>query len=229
MAIRRFIEVFSRRKWVVILVFAGTVAVVGVGSHMMTPVYSASAVVRIAQTQESTQNLYGALSYADRLMNTYVHLLKTRTFLEETIRRLELEVAASDLTKMVKVEPLANAELLRITARDPDPWLSAAVANTLGLLLMEEGQRVYFGPGRSRQEILQEQLAAVERNLEEQRAQVQALLAGGEGQAQAGRIKVCSQESRSRKSTMRYCWTSTTAAGSERRYWPTPSLLLSGR
>ena len=36
------------------------------------------------------------------------------------------------------------------------------IANTLGALLVEQGTRVYSGPGKSEGEILQEQIAAME-------------------------------------------------------------------
>jgi len=177
---REYTEVLTRRKWVIVLVLAATLAVAGVGSYVMTPIYSASTTVRIAPTQNSSMNgsidYYWAAEYADRLTNTYIHLLRSRPFLKETIRRLDLQVTPTNLAKAIKVEGLPNAELLTITAKDSDPWLSAAIANTLGLLLVEEGQKIYSGPGKSAQEILQEQLARVESNLEGDRAHLQALL-----------------------------------------------------
>ena len=189
MAIREYASVLARRKWVIVLALVATVTVAGVGSLVMTPVYSSSTIVRIALARDNSTDYYWAAKYADRLMNTYVHLLKGRPFLKETIRRLDLDTTPKDLAKAIKVESPVNAELLTITAKDPDPWLSAALANTLGLLLVEEGQNIYSGPGKSAREILQEQLTQVESDLREARMQLQVLVASKEHADDLGRIE----------------------------------------
>jgi len=198
MPIREYAGVLARRKWTIALVLIGTLTVVAVGSYAMTPVYSSSTIVRIAPAQSSASgyymDYYWVAKYADRLMNTYVHLLRSRPFLKEAIRRLDLDVTCEDLANALKVETTANSELLTITAKDPDPWLSAAIANTLGLLLVEEGQKVYLGPGKSTQEILQEQLARVETDLRQQRAHLQTLLDSKEGPSDFGGIEDLSRK-----------------------------------
>ncbi len=189
MPIREYAGVWARRKWTIALVLIGTVAVVAVGSYAMTPVYSSTTMVRIAPTQSGAMDYYWGAKGAERLMNTYVHLLRSRPFLNEAIRRLDLDVTPEDLAKALKVEATVNSELLTITAKDADPWVSAAIANTLGLLLVEEGQKLYSGPGKSTQEILQEQLARVETDLRQQRASLQALLDSKEGRSDFGTIE----------------------------------------
>jgi len=47
MEIRWYADILQRRKWVVVLTTFMAVAVAGLGSYLMTPVYSASTVVRI--------------------------------------------------------------------------------------------------------------------------------------------------------------------------------------
>ena len=193
MPIREYAGVLARRKWTIALVLIGTVAVVAVGSYAMTPVYSSTTMVRIAPTQSRStdyyMDYYWAAKGAERLMNTYVHLLRSRPFLNEAIRRLDLDVTPEDLAKALKLEATVNSELLTITAKDADAWVSAAIANTLGLLLVEEGQKLYSGPGKSTQEILQEQLARVETDLRQQRARLQALLDSKEGRSDFGTIE----------------------------------------
>jgi non-specific protein-tyrosine kinase len=174
--ILEYLEVLNRRKWIIALVLVVTVAIVDVGSYMMTPVYAASATVRIAQVQDGSTS-YFALDYAERVMNTYVHLLKSRPFLEEAIRRHDLAMQPSELAGMVSVEVLANTELLKISVENRNPLLAANIANTLGTLLVEEGQKMYSGRGKSTREILQEQLKTVEATLEDLRTRLQALQA----------------------------------------------------
>ncbi|MCG2768238.1 MAG: Wzz/FepE/Etk N-terminal domain-containing protein, partial [Anaerolineae bacterium] len=173
MLIREYLEILWRWKWVVVVVTAVTIAVVAVGSSVMTPQYSASTTVRIAQSKDGSIP-YGSVEYVERVMNTYVHLLKSRPFLEGVIQRLGLGVMPEDLARTIKVEALVNTELLEITAENPNPVLAMSIANTLGDLLVEEGQKVFAGPGKSAREILQEQLVAIEVALREDRLLLEA-------------------------------------------------------
>jgi capsular exopolysaccharide synthesis family protein len=185
MEIRHYLQILERRKWIVIVVTAVTVAVVGAASFMMPPVYSASALVRIAQVQDRDISYYD-LNYSERLMNTYVQLLRTRPFLEEVIQRLGLNMSPEDLGQSTKVEALANTELLEITAQSTDPAQAMAIANTLGALLVEQRANLYTGSGRSQLEILQDQLTVVEEDLARDRASLQSLLDRGADLEQPG-------------------------------------------
>jgi succinoglycan biosynthesis transport protein ExoP len=185
MELRRYFEVLNRRKWVILVTTVVTVGVVGLGSYLMTPVYSASAVVRIAQIQDTDVGYYD-LSYSERLMNTYVHLLVSRPFLEQVIQTLGLSISPEDLRRRIVVEALANTELLTIAVESTDPGQAMAIANALGALLVEQRASLYTGAGRTRLEILQEQLTVVEENLANDRARLQSLLARGADVEQPG-------------------------------------------
>ena len=195
MEMQQYVEILQRRKWVILLTTIMTVAVVGVGSYLTTPIYSASTVVRIAQIQDLSVG-YFDLNYSVRLMNTYEHVLKSRPFLEEVVQRLDINilrldpnVLPKDLAKRIKVEVLADTELLKITVESTNPRQAMEIANTLATLLIEEGQKLYAGQGKGAREILQEQLTIVEENLTKDRARFQSLLKADSGQDQAGTIQ----------------------------------------
>ncbi len=175
MDLRHFIEIFKRRKWVILVTFIVTVAIVSIGSYLMTPVYSATAVVRIVQIQDGNIGYYD-LNYSERLMNTYVHLLNSGPFLEDVIQRINLNITTTDLAKSIKVEIIANTELIEIVAESTNPLQAMEIANTLGTLLVEQKEKFYTGPGRSAIEILQDELIVVEENLAEDRTSLQNLL-----------------------------------------------------
>lgn len=185
MELRQYLKVLGRRKWVVLAVTAITVIAVAIGSLLMTPVYSASTTIRVVQAQDPFTDRY-SLDYMARLMNTYVELVRRRPFLEETIQRLGLNISPGALAKNIAGESIPNTELLRITAKSESPELATIIANTLGELLVEEGEELYSGGGKSAEEILFEQLTAVEANLVRDREQLQVLLGeAGEGEQSA--------------------------------------------
>ena len=59
MEIQRYVRILKSRKWVVILTTIVTLAVVALGSISMTPIYSASALVRV------TAGLSGSVTFTD--------------------------------------------------------------------------------------------------------------------------------------------------------------------
>lgn len=174
MELRQYIQIMRRRKWVVIITITVTLLVVGGVSLLMEPTYSASATIRIAQVQDRFVD-YRDLNYSMRVINTYIELVRSGPFLAETIRQLELDIYAADLAKLVKVESIPGTELLKITAENRDPATAMLVANTLGELLMEEGESLYSGQGKSAREILLDQLLALETELNANREHLRAI------------------------------------------------------
>jgi succinoglycan biosynthesis transport protein ExoP len=175
MELRQYLEILLRRKWVIILTTLVTVLVAALGSRLQHPSYSAAAMVRIAQAPSGAVE-YGDYIYAERLINTYGEIVKSRPFLDEVIAGLDLTITPEQMAKQVKVAVVLNTELLRITVEDSDPARAAAIANTLANLLVLNSQTLYRGGGRSARQILEEQLSVAEANLEQDRAALQALV-----------------------------------------------------
>ncbi len=183
MELRKYLEILNRRKWVVVITAVVTFVVTVVGTLRATPVYSAVAMVRVAQADPGTVS-YTDLGYTDRLIQTYVQLLKSRPLLEEVIGRLGLELNPYDLAQMVGAEAVLNTELIRIGAESHSPELAAAIANTLAAVLVEQGQALYSGQGRSAREILLEQITILEEQLRSDRELLATLMAAPAGTTQ---------------------------------------------
>ena len=173
MEIQRYARILNQRKMVVLLTAVLTVVVVGFGSYQMTPIYTASGLLRVAQPTSGVVS-YSDLNYGQRLIETYVQILKSRPFLEETKRRLALDLDTRDLAESVRIEALPNTELIRVSVDHRDPSQAAAIVNTLGDLLIEQGQKIYTGEGKDTRQILLDQLAAVESQLAADRAALAA-------------------------------------------------------
>src|SRR5512139_32977 len=91
MEIQRYMLILKSRKWIVILTTLVILAVTALATISMTPTYSASALVRVS-TGLGTSVTYNDVNYTERLIRTYVQLLKSRPFMEEVIKRLDLQV-----------------------------------------------------------------------------------------------------------------------------------------
>lgn len=170
MELKDYITVLLRRKWIILLTLAVTMTVVSIGTHMTTPVYQATAVLRIAVSSGGPLS-YSDYVYADQLMNTYVEMATRRPVLEELMKRLLLDKAPE-----IKAEIIPNTELIKITVEDTNPKLAAQAANTLADILIAEGNQLYVGGGKHLSEVLGAQLAQIQTDMEVTRTEYEKLL-----------------------------------------------------
>jgi uncharacterized protein involved in exopolysaccharide biosynthesis len=167
---KNYIEILWRRKWVILITLTVTVAVVSIGTSLTTPVYQATSVLRVAVSSGGPLN-YQEYAYTDQLMNTYVEMATRRPVLEELMNRLNLKKSPE-----VKAEIIPNTELIKLTVEDTDPMLTAKAANTLADILIAQGNQLYVGGGKRLSEVLGEQLAQVQKDLDETRIKYEILL-----------------------------------------------------
>jgi non-specific protein-tyrosine kinase len=188
MELMNYLQIFNRRKWIVILTTLLTAIITTIGSFIMTPIYSASAFVRIAQIQNSDIDFYD-LNYTQRLMNTYALLLSSGHFLEQVIEKLNLDIKAEELENFVEVRVVGGTELIEIIVENPDPVQSMQIANTIGSMLVEQREDLYTGEGRSTREILEDQLEVVQENLINDRSELQRYILEGADLEQEGELQ----------------------------------------
>ncbi len=171
MELRNYLGILWRRKWIIITTLVVTVTVVTIGTFLASPVYTATALIRIAAAATGPVN-YADYMYADRLLNTYVTISTSEPVLDELQGRLNLsELPAID------VEILPNTELIQVTVEDPDPALASQVANTLAEILVSQGNELYTGSSQSSLEILSGQLTEMKNEIDQLRNQYQDLVA----------------------------------------------------
>ncbi len=158
MNLRTYIDIILRRKWVVVITVVVTMTVVAVGTWMMTPIFKATATLRIATA--SVSSTYQDFQFADRLINTYVIIATSQPLLDELDKQLNLFQPPE-----ISVQSIANTELITISVEDPDPNLAVAAANTLGNILISQGSEFYSGSGKSPSDILKIQVDQAESDL----------------------------------------------------------------
>jgi succinoglycan biosynthesis transport protein ExoP len=145
-------RVIWRRRWIIALVVSITTASVLAGSFIVTPIYEASAILRI-KGQKSSVLGSDILSYDASVLssreeiNTQIEILKSRSVLEEVIDKLNLVrsyqlpeklgaaerllAALNRLKKDVSVSSVPNTQLIKIAVRFNDAELARDVANSL--------------------------------------------------------------------------------------------------
>ena len=141
MEIRRYARILGSHWWVILLTTVVAFGIVAVITYLTTPIYSASALVRVAQAQSGSVS-YVELGYTDRVMQTYAQMLTSRPVLTEVIGRLGLAIDPLDLAKDIQGEVVQNTELVRITVNTPEA--AQADAERLLYQIMEKRYRDDF-------------------------------------------------------------------------------------
>ena len=71
-----------------------------------------------------------------------MNLFKTRAVLEETVKRLSLPYSAEQLYNNIRVQSDKNSDYFLVSATSKDPTISAALANTLADVFIEEYKKL---------------------------------------------------------------------------------------
>lgn len=187
MAIKRYIGTIWRWLWLIILgtcIAAGTTYL---ASRRMTPIYEATTTLLVSEGQKPTGADYSALLASERLARTYTELLRRPSVLGEAYRRLGLE---GEVRGSVTVELVRDTQLIRLHARDTNPYLAADIANTVAQVFHEQNdQRLTARMVGSRQALVREMQALQQEIDETQQALDDARRASPPNQEEIARLQ----------------------------------------
>ena len=140
-----------RRFWAILLsaLICGGIAC-SYAAIFVVPLYQASALMYVNNSESSIDSstiIYstGQLSAAQRLIDTYAVILKSRTTLEEVIEEAGLSCSYSELYSMISVESVNDTEIFSITVTDTDPEEAALIANTIADILPDRISEIVEG------------------------------------------------------------------------------------
>jgi len=171
-----YLEVLVKYRWLIVTTTLSTCVVATVLTLLMPSSYVASATLRVVASAQGGSIDNVDYRYADRLMNTYVAILKSRPIVKEASRRVGLDSGAGQEQMNVTVEAVRDTELMRVSVEHTNPTLAQDMANALAGLMIEEGEALYSGGGMSAREILEEQLEIINGDLEEDRTTLYSLM-----------------------------------------------------
>ena len=128
--LRWFLTVIRRRLGLIIgCTLLALIVAFGVTSRM-PPVYEATTTLLVAANDTRASD-YSTLMAGERMALTYAQMLKERSILQAAISRLGLEDTPEALAKRIKIEPVKDTQLIRVTAQESSPARVALLANTI--------------------------------------------------------------------------------------------------
>jgi succinoglycan biosynthesis transport protein ExoP len=138
-----YVRIIHKRVWLLLLIFVVTMTVVAIASYNATPIYRATALVRIEKKTPSIvsiEEVYQADAARDEYYETQYKLIRSRRVCSEVFDRLELgkleryedsrdKVGA--FSEDVTIEPVPDTYLVNVSYESPNGELAAKVANAV--------------------------------------------------------------------------------------------------
>ncbi|MBV9544237.1 MAG: hypothetical protein JOY61_07650, partial [Chloroflexi bacterium] len=164
MELRSYLAILRRRWRIIAITAVVTLAVVGIGTLLMRPLYVASTTLRFSNAANLATDSVSSDSvmYVTRVMNTYSRLATTERVLDDVRGRLGMRQAPQ-----VKVDLPANTDLMVISVQNEDPSVAAAAANAVADILVADIAQLESSPAASARETLGGQLSELQNELQQ--------------------------------------------------------------
>lgn len=145
----RILSVLWTKKILIAIVSVISAIFVGiVGGLVVTPKYQADILVYVNNNAISLGNFSinaGELTAARKMLDTYLVVIKSRTFLNDVIDKADLPYTDSQLNSMISAGSVNETEIfnVKVTAYDPDE--ARIIADTIADILPDALSRIIKG------------------------------------------------------------------------------------
>ncbi|MCL0052623.1 Wzz/FepE/Etk N-terminal domain-containing protein, partial [Peptococcaceae bacterium] len=140
--LREILHILKKNKHILIIVpLVAMIVAAFMSFFVLKPVYQSFAVLMVGRTYPEEhapliQIQYHDLLIADKLVQTYGEIARSRSVLEEVIELENLETTVEGLSGQIQVSALKNTQLIKIAVNDTDPEKAARIANRVADVFM---------------------------------------------------------------------------------------------
>ena len=147
--LKEILRVCLRKAWLILLAaLVGGVAVYLYTVFFITPQYIAGASFYVNNSQQSgeSQKISSSdLATSQRLVLTYVNIIKSDTVLEKVIAEADLQMTPAQIRSIMAAESIDDTEMFRVRIMHPKPWLAAKIANAIADVAPAEISNILVG------------------------------------------------------------------------------------
>ena len=124
------------KKHLAAILLAGIVGLVimfAYTSFLVTPLYSASSMMYVMPDNSNSMNssTLSDMQVGQQLTSDYSSMIKSRSFMEDVIKKLNLNIDYQQLLEKVEVTNPTSSRILQVTVNDPNPQTAADIANEM--------------------------------------------------------------------------------------------------
>lgn len=111
----------------------GLVIMFAYTSFLVTPLYSASSMMYVMPDNSNSMNssTLSDMQVGQQLTSDYSNMIKSRSFMEDVIKKLNLTIDYQQLLGKVEVTNPTSSRILQVTVNDPNPQTAADIANEM--------------------------------------------------------------------------------------------------
>lgn len=122
------------KKHLAAILMAGIVGLVimfAYTSFLVAPLYSASSMMYVMPDNSNSMNssTLSDMQVGQQLTSDYSSMIKSRSFMEDVIKKLNLTIDYQQLLEKVEVTNPTSSRILQVTVNDPNPQTAADIAN----------------------------------------------------------------------------------------------------
>lgn len=144
----RILRALLQKLWLLFLcavIVAGAVYLYT--KNIITPQYEASISIYVnnKNTNQSAGISSSDLATSQRLVATYINILKSNTVLNKVAIELGLDIAPEDLRGMLLAESPDSTEVFTVSVTNPDPQLAMDIANAIATAAPTEISNIVEG------------------------------------------------------------------------------------
>ncbi len=132
--LQQVIKIMLKRWWIIVLsaMLCGAAALT-ISVFFITPLYSASTMLYVSNENRSIESpiTAGDLTLSQKLVDTYVVILKSRPVLTEVINNITVNYSLAEIEKMISASAVNNTEVFEITVTCTVPEHAKDIANAI--------------------------------------------------------------------------------------------------
>lgn len=131
----KLLRAYLSKWWLIaICVFVGAVLAGYISVNYITPMYRANVTIYVNNVRNGEQVNYitsSNLETAQRLVNTYIKIIRSDTVLEKVAKATGLDISAGEIRSAMHASQDGDTELLKVAVTHVDPVVATRIVNTI--------------------------------------------------------------------------------------------------
>ena len=143
--LKEYFHIIRKRSWIIALITIISMVTSGIISFfILSPVYEANTTLIVnAEQGKETDALTGdQLNVTQKLTVTYGEIIKSRSVIDEVIKKLDLDKSYEEVVKSINISPVKDTQIISITVQDTNAKRAKDIANTIPTIFTKEVKRI---------------------------------------------------------------------------------------
>ena len=138
-----FLYFWNKKIVFISLIILGILAGVIYTSFIQVPMYKSYTTILLTKEESSSTITSNDVNLNRSLVDTYREIIKSRNVLGKVITNLNLDITIDELSNLVTVESVSDTEIIKITVRNEDAFLSMTIADEIANVFNTEIVKLY--------------------------------------------------------------------------------------